>query len=253
MKDKIYVAFYEHGMDEELLNFHIYSRVIIPEVIEVRRKLMENPFAAWAPTDDENPYRWISITQDGANGQVKAIENSLHNMCVEANHNIIWGKFSAGASMPQAPNDKGVMHHTLHNLFKTSNFRNEEPMEPNTEPWNVVKNILKNSVDPNSYNTVWKCLLQSHAFLTRAFNGVALNSAFHKSGMFVPPHGKFSPPIILSQCPHFATLSEDNAHWFNCLVSIKYLTENCTCRSKLSKFCMKERGSITPHQEKEKN
>lgn len=155
--------------------------------------------------------------------------------------------------MTQAPNDKGVMHHTLHNLFKTSNFRNEEPREPNTEPWNVVKNILKNSVDPNSYNTVWKCLLQSHAFLTRAFNGVALNSAFHKSGMFVPPHGKFSPPIILSQCPHFATLSEDNAHWFNCLVSIKYLTENCTCRSKLSKFCMKERGSITPHQEKEKN
>lgn len=53
MKDKIYVAFYEHGMDEELLNFHIYSRVTIPEVIEVRRKRLENPFAAWAPTDDE--------------------------------------------------------------------------------------------------------------------------------------------------------------------------------------------------------
>jgi hypothetical protein len=102
-------------MDEELLNFHIYPRVIIPEVIEVRRKLMENPFAAWAPTDDENPDRWISINQDGANGQAKAIENSLHNMCVEADHNIRWGKFSAGASI------------------------NEEPRQPNTEPWNVVK------------------------------------------------------------------------------------------------------------------
>jgi ribonucleotide reductase beta subunit family protein with ferritin-like domain len=26
--------------------------------------------------NDENPYRWIAITQDGANGQVKAIQNS---------------------------------------------------------------------------------------------------------------------------------------------------------------------------------
>jgi hypothetical protein len=43
VKDKIYVAFYEHGMDDELLNFHIYSRVIIPEVIEVRRKLGHLP------------------------------------------------------------------------------------------------------------------------------------------------------------------------------------------------------------------
>jgi hypothetical protein len=93
---------------------------------------MENPFAAWAPPDDDNPYRWISINQNGANGQVKAIENSLHNMCAEANQNIIWGKFSAGASMTQTPNDKGAMHHTLHDLFKTSNFRNEERRKPNT-------------------------------------------------------------------------------------------------------------------------
>jgi hypothetical protein len=26
--------------------------------------------------NDENPYRWIAITQDGANGQIKAIQNS---------------------------------------------------------------------------------------------------------------------------------------------------------------------------------
>jgi hypothetical protein len=42
--------------------------------------VLENPSAAWPPSNDENPYRWIAITRDGANGQMKAIENSRQPM-----------------------------------------------------------------------------------------------------------------------------------------------------------------------------
>ena len=43
------------------------------------KKLMDNPYAAW-----HQAMMRIHIAgyQDGANGQVKAIEISLHNMCV---------------------------------------------------------------------------------------------------------------------------------------------------------------------------
>ena len=213
VEEKTYVVLYHYGMNEEILNHHIYSTVIIKEVVEVRRKLLEDPLSRYTIDDPNNPYQYIAIAQDGATGQIKAIENSLHQLCEDENQKIIWAKYAAGASLSQSPNDKGVMHHTLHTLFKSVSFKNEDMIEPHTGGWLMVKNILKNSIESSSFNTVWRCFVYARIYLSKAFNGVALKSAFTAAGIFVPPDGKFDPKKILSQCPHYTKLSNVNAEW----------------------------------------
>jgi hypothetical protein len=200
-------------MNDELLNHHIYTKVIIPEVEEVRRKLLHDPWSIYPIDDANNPYQNIAIAQAGAAGQIKAIENSLHQICQDTNKKIIWAKYAAGASLSQSPNDKGVMHHTLHTLFKSPSFKRDEMIEPHTGGWITVRNILKCNIDSSSINTVWKCFTYSRVYISKAFNGVALKGAFSAAGICRPPHGHFSPQTILSQCPHFAKLSNDNAEW----------------------------------------
>jgi hypothetical protein len=77
VEDKLYVALYQYGMNEELLNHHIYSKVIIPEVLEVRRKLLNDPLSPYAIEDVNDPCHYIAIAQDGASGQIKATAIAL--------------------------------------------------------------------------------------------------------------------------------------------------------------------------------
>ncbi len=74
--------------------------------------------------------------------------------------------------------------------------------------------LLCSTLDPASFYTIWKCLVHSRHFLSRAFNDSAIRSAYEKSGIFVPDNGgSFSPITIMSQCPHWQKLSTDDAQW----------------------------------------
>jgi len=70
-------------MSDEVVNKYIYSEVIIPSTLQNREILLTTHSPA-------ERYQMIAIAQDGANGQIQAIENYLHQMCEENAYNIMF-------------------------------------------------------------------------------------------------------------------------------------------------------------------
>ena len=128
--------------------------------------------------------------------------------CEENNLDITFCKYAAGTSLTESPNDKGVMHASLHRYFRAADFRMTEICELETYDWPEVKDILHRYLDSASFNTVWKCLKHSPIFLSRAFNGHAISGALRDAGI-VQHNGTFSEKIILRQCPHYNNLSQE--------------------------------------------
>ncbi len=213
LEDCLYIALYAYGMDEELLNESIYTEVIIPEVLKVRQGYLDDPSNQVA--EFQTRYQFIAVAQDGANGQIKAIENTLFPWTEENNMDILWVKYAGGASLSQSPNDKGMMHSTLHSHFKSPNFHYGCAPEPEGGNWRRLKEILYQTLDTSSYKTVWKVIIHAPIFLDPAFNAAAILSGFQKTGIYCTDEQgtKYSPELILSHCPHWVNLSHEDATW----------------------------------------
>jgi hypothetical protein len=117
-------------MSEDTLNYWIYSEVIMPEVIDVRNRILNQS----EQTEYAEKFGQICIIQDGAYGQIQAIENKLIPWCKRHDYGITFAKYAAGCSLTQSPNDKGSMHSNLHRLFKKDFFRSDIA-EPETGSW----------------------------------------------------------------------------------------------------------------------
>jgi hypothetical protein len=187
-----------YGMDDEIVNTCIYWNVIIPEVQSWRQLMLDDPF-----NEEKEKYKYIAVVQDGALRQIRAIENHLHPWSEEHDQNIIFGKYAAGGSIYQSPNDKGKMHSMLHQLFKSSKFRYEDFVGPDTGRWQYLKNIMKNALDSSSFKTIWKCLCHAPQFLDKAFTRSNIQTAFDLSGIYSRSAGKFNETTIMSSLAQF--------------------------------------------------
>jgi hypothetical protein len=135
----------------------------------------------------------IAIAQDGASGQIKVIENSLH--CQDTEKMIIWAKYAGGYPNLRMTKEQCIPHCILFLNLQIS----EEMIEPTlgldqSEEYFEVLNCF------SSFNTVWKCFRYSRVYLSKAFNG-SIERSFSAAGI----------PSILNQCPLFGILSKENA------------------------------------------
>lgn len=260
VEDRLYVCFYRYGLKDEVVNNYIYQSAIIPEVMYRRESLKFvalnhnelslsqdgvdavaiNPALlmidnANAVNDDAEKFNNIAMACDGAYGQITAIIDMLHPRSVRKGHNIAWLKYAGGCSLVQSANDKGACHRTLHNLFKSTHFKYEDVTEPLSPQWANIKNILHAHLDSASFSTVWKCFCHARLFLDKAFNGLAIKTAFEKSGVYMSATGKFDAIQVLSQCPHFLTLATDDAkslidslpQFYDIFSNYGYIPEDC--------------------------
>jgi hypothetical protein len=212
LEEKLYICLYKYGMDEEILNRSIYMEVILPEVISVRNGHLTDQYNQ--SEEKQELFKYAAIAQDGAYGQIKAIETTLHPYTKENNLDIFWAKYAGGASLSQSPNDKGMMHSTLHTLFKSTSFHYGNALEPVGGAWALLKSILRDNLDSASYTTVWKVMTHARNFLQRSFNPMAIRSAYEKTGIFCEKNGsKYSPEVIMGHCPHYNLLPDDDAKW----------------------------------------
>lgn len=212
LDDGLYIALYHPSMKDETLNYHVYSKTIIPEVVARR----DNYLTSYVPVENKEEYesrfKYIGIIQDGAYGQISSIESRLYNECKEKNYNIIFGKWAAGCSLIQAPNDCGNMHKALKSLYKSPNYRSQnEYQEPNNGAWMDLKKILKR-LETSSYNTIWKCLVHSSSFLSSAFNGITVQKGFNQMGLY-NENKIFNSTNILGCNTHFRKLTQEDATW----------------------------------------
>ena len=163
-----------------------------------------------ALTNSYSEYRYIAILQDGAIPQINAIKNHLEPYCKEKNKDIIWGKYAAGTSLTQSPNDKGAMHVSLHRLLRSNDFNYRDIPESTKLDWEIVKKKL--SGIGATFPTVWKCLKHSSSFLSKAFNEYAIYGGLRDAGI-IGLDGKYSPVTVLNQCPHWKKIPTDDGNW----------------------------------------
>ncbi len=114
LDDNLFIALYHCDMDDETVNTFVYQQVIISAVVNVRTALINHKYPSGINENEINPYQHIAIIQDGANGQIKCLENTVVDYCQENKLDITFCKFADGTSLTESPNDKGVMHASLH-------------------------------------------------------------------------------------------------------------------------------------------
>lgn len=202
----LFIALYHYDMDDETVNSFIYKDIIIPTVCTKRMELINH---SQTQHTDDNPYKYIAIFQDGAIGQIRAIEHTLLQYCDDNNMNIIFGKYAAGTSLTESPNDHGIMHALLHKFFKSSS--DSENIEYTTFDWIQLKEDL-NVLDSQSFSSVWSCLLRAPNILNRAFTRHNISKAFSEAGI-ISSNGQFSDRRILAHCPHWYNLNSADQNW----------------------------------------
>ena len=111
-------------MREEDINYWIYAEVIVPEVLMVRERIFHQCISIGISKHSEyfEKFGPICILQDGAHGQIQAIEKKLFQTCQDNDLLVLFAKYSAGCSMIKSPNDRVPMHANLHRLFKHDFF-----------------------------------------------------------------------------------------------------------------------------------
>lgn len=225
VEEHFYIILYKYGMDEELLHQIIYSQAIVPEVVQRRRTLKSDPNIRLIPRSELDLLKYSAIGIDGADGPIKAIENFVHSNCQSLSQNVIFAKYAAGTSLTQSANDQGVMHSTLKKCFQDSKFKYPEVADPIGGSWLEVKRLLSR-IDSSSFNSVWKCMKLAPTFISKAFNRVAIISAFDKVGLFMKETGRFCENTILQHCPHFNQLSPEDKSWLRTQLPRFYETFN---------------------------
>jgi len=70
LEDRLYIALYQYGMSDKVVNKYIYSEVTIPSTFQNREILLTTHSPA-------ERYQMIAIAQDGANGQIQAMQQRV--------------------------------------------------------------------------------------------------------------------------------------------------------------------------------
>lgn len=154
-------------------------------------------------------HKFIAFFCDGAHPQVAAILNTLNDRNLKKLLNFLYGKYAGGCSLTESVNDVGRMHAILHQLFSSTAFRYEKNhVEPAGEVWKELKGLLQTHLEPASFRTFWHCLCHYKEFVGKAFTKMNVQSAFAAAGVH-----PFSPEIILSTCPAFCELDEEDAQY----------------------------------------
>lgn len=154
-------------------------------------------------------HQFIAYFCDGAHPQIAAILNTLNDRNLKKLLYFLYGKYAGGCSLTESINDVGRMHAILHQLFGSAAFRYEKNhAEPSGEVWRELKALLKNKLEPASFRTYWHCLVHYKAFVGKAFTRMNVQSAFAAAGVH-----PYKPEIILSSCPAFCELDEDDARY----------------------------------------
>lgn len=162
--------------------------------------------ALQAQMHDEERYEHICIGQDGAQGQIHAILEHLDAWCRDQKYKVTFLKYAAGCSMTQSPNDVGRMHQLLKEGIKSYKYSAAVDIDPPGKMWEQLRALLHGSLEPQSFDTFWHCLQHADTMLESAFSAKNIHSAYRDSGI-VP----FNPEVIMAKCPHFRTLSNDDA------------------------------------------
>lgn len=213
LQEGLFVALYHPSLKDEVLTAEIYKCTIIPEVVKKREEYLTE----FAPANNVEGYKaqfkYITILQDGAYGQVSAIEKQLHKYCEENTFNILFAKWSAGCSMVQSPNDCGMMHRNLKSFFKSRSYKARDfYQESNLGSWCDLKIFLKNNISGDSFQTLWKCLTYTSKYLSKAFNEFVIAEGFNQMGLFREDRF-FDASAILGRNPQFNNLAQDDATW----------------------------------------
>lgn len=211
-------------MREEDINYWIYAEVIVPEVLMVRERIFHQCTSIDISKHSEyfEKFGPICILQDGAHGQIQAIEKKLFQMCQDNDLLVLFAKYSAGCSMIQSPNDKGPMHANLHRLFK-NDFFSREVAEPVTGSWVELKTVLQDRLDSASFQTMWKSIIHAPIYLSRSFHAGSIQSAYDKAGVYLAATRKYFPQRILSHFPYWSRLSDHQAEYV--LGQLPYLAD----------------------------
>jgi len=124
---------------------------------------------------------------------------------------IVLGKYAGGCSTTQSANDKGRQHHHLKRNFLSSHFKYDAYADPPGRAWTQLKDLLKASLAPTSFETVWKCLCHSDLFLDKSFSASNCRDSFSSAGVYDAILKGPNYPRILSSNPHFASLTQEDA------------------------------------------
>ena len=157
----------------------------------------------------------MALLQDGAFGQINALMNrqilgGLGSSEIAA-QKIVLGKYAGGCSTTQSANDKGRQHHHLKRNFLSSHFKYDAYADPPGRAWTQLKDLLKASLAPTSFETVWKCLCHSDLFLDKSFSASNCRDSFSSAGVYDAMLKGPNYPRILSSNPHFASLTQEDA------------------------------------------
>jgi len=151
----------------------------------------------------------IVLAQDGMYYSTEALLNDVNDYCKRKGKNIFMIKYAGGSSMTQSANDTGKMHLLLKQCFASKAFWYDDPPDmSDLSAYKGLQGVLKDTLDPSSYRTVWKCICNASLFLSKAFHPMNIRSAFATSGT-VP----FNPGTIMNVSPTFRSLPQEEADY----------------------------------------
>jgi len=152
-------------------------------------------------------HKYCAFSLDGAHPQIAAILNALNDDQAKKFLYFLYVKYAGGCSLTESPNDRGRCHAIFHYLFGSSDFRYERnPFDPPGQVWQQLKSLLQRNLAKASFDTFWQCLRHFKDFVGKAFSRMNIQSAFQVSGVY-----PFVPETILTTCPAFCEMSEEDA------------------------------------------
>ena len=181
--------------------------------------------------DLKQNYKYIAFCQDGANEQVKALENHLVDYGDNHDLDLVWVKYAGGASLTQSRNDVGKFHQIMHNTLSHSKYKYESVTRPPGRAWLELENILRHYLDPMSFATVWKAMCHSPVLLNNAFSTKNIISSGVKSGVC-----PLNERTILEACPHTKHFSDNDLDWLvnTACAQLANAVEDCDMVSELT-------------------
>lgn len=152
-------------------------------------------------------HKYCAFSLDGAHPQIAAILKVLNDDQAKKFLYFLYVKYAGGCSLTESPNDRGRCHAIFHLLFSSSDFRYERnPFDPPGHVWQQLKFLLQRHLAKASFDTFWQCLRHFKDFVGKAFSRMNIQSAFQVSGVY-----PFVPETILTTCPAFCEMSEEDA------------------------------------------
>jgi hypothetical protein len=189
--------------------------------------------AQTAPQSDPRDSHYLGLMSDGDIKTLSAITFEIARN-KRKGFFIVHGKWGAGCSMTQSPNDVGRgVHPPLHASYKNADFKYDVDFpDPPGRKWEQLKELLHGLLSSGDFNTLWKAIASAVVtILPKCTIRSNIRSAFHNAGI-VTREGlrayqerkttdPSSPLAILSKNPHFAkNLSTEDAERVLALVPV---------------------------------